>query len=66
MNDLSSLAVKYRPHCWDDIIGQDVIVEILKTQILKNSIKNTYIFSGASGCGKTTAARIFANSINGF
>ena len=64
VNDLSSLAVKYRPHCWDDVIGQDVIVEILKTQVLKNSIKNTYIFSGASGCGKTTAARIFASDIN--
>lgn len=64
VNDLESLAVKYRPSTWKDVIGQDVIVEILKKQIDTNTIKNSYIFSGASGCGKTTAARIFANEIN--
>lgn len=64
VNDLESLAVKYRPSTWEDVIGQDVIVEILKKQINTNTIKNSYIFSGASGCGKTTAARIFANEIN--
>ena len=61
---MKSLAVKYRPQSWDAVIGQDVIVEILKKQIETNNIKNAYIFSGASGCGKTTAARIFANEIN--
>lgn len=61
---MQSLSVKYRPHNWDNIIGQDVIVKILQKQIETNSIKNAYIFSGASGCGKTTAARIFAEEIN--
>lgn len=64
MSSLESLAVKYRPSSWEDVIGQDVIVEILRKQIDTNTIKNSYIFSGASGCGKTTAARIFANNIN--
>ena len=62
--NLESLAVKYRPNSWDEVFGQDVIVEILKKQIETNTIKNAYIFSGASGCGKTTVARIFANEIN--
>lgn len=61
---MESLAVKYRPNSWDEVFGQDVIVEILKKQIETNTIKNAYIFSGASGCGKTTVARIFANEIN--
>ena len=61
---MKSLAVKYRPETWEQVIGQDVIVEILKKQVETNTIKNSYIFSGASGCGKTTVARIFANEIN--
>ena len=61
---MESLGVKYRPHSWDNVIGQDVIVQILQKQIDTKSIKNAYIFSGASGCGKTTAARIFANELN--
>lgn len=61
---MESLAVKYRPKDFDSVVGQDVIVEILRKQIETNMIKNAYIFSGASGCGKTTTARIFANEIN--
>lgn len=63
---MESLAVKYRPKNWDSVMGQDVIVEILKKQVETNTIKNAYIFSGASGCGKTTVARIFANEINNY
>lgn len=63
---MRSLSVKYRPSDWNEVIGQDVIVDILKKQIETKTIKNAYIFSGASGCGKTTAARIFANEINNY
>ena len=61
---MKSLAVKYRPETWEQVIGQDVIVDILKKQVETKNIKNAYIFSGASGCGKTTVARIFANEVN--
>lgn len=61
---MSSLAVKYRPKKWEDVYGQDEIVSILKKQIETNTIKNTYIFSGTTGSGKTTSARIFANEVN--
>ena len=61
---MKSLAVKYRPKSWDAVVGQDVIVDILRKQLSTKNIKNAYIFSGASGCGKTTAARIFANELN--
>lgn len=59
-----SLATKYRPNTFEDVCGQKSIIKILKKQISDNKIKNTYLFCGASGCGKTTLARIFANQIN--
>lgn len=59
-----SLATKYRPYEWDQVVGQDSIISILTKQIDSNNIKNTYIFSGASGCGKTTVARLFINKLN--
>lgn len=59
-----SLATKYRPTVWEDVVGQNNIVEILDKQISSGNIKNTYIFSGASGCGKTTVARLFINKLN--
>ena len=59
-----SLATKYRPNVWEDVYGQNNIISILNQQITTGNIKNTYIFSGASGCGKTTVARLFINKIN--
>lgn len=59
-----SLATKYRPHEWDSVVGQENIMLILKKQLSDRSFKNCYIFSGTSGSGKTTIARIFANEIN--
>lgn len=59
-----SLAVKYRPKTFDDIVEQDVIKQILQYQISTKTHQNAYLFCGPAGCGKTTAARIFANDIN--
>ena len=59
-----SLAVKYRPHTFEDVTAQKSIIKILSRQIELRSFKNAYIFSGSSGCGKTTTARIFADEIN--
>lgn len=62
---MTNLAVKYRPTTWEDVVSQGVVVDILKKQVETMNTKNAYIFSGASGCGKTTLARIFASEING-
>ena len=59
-----SLATKFRPKCWADVIGQNAVVSILSRQIATKSWKNVYLFTGSFGCGKTTCARIFANEIN--
>ena len=59
-----SLAVKYRPKEFSEAVGQDAIITILEKQLEKRNFKNAFLFCGASGCGKTTVARIFANKIN--
>ena len=61
---MSSLAVKYRPQSFDEVVGQPA-VKIFKKQVETGNIPNTYMLIGASGCGKTTCARILANSIDG-
>ena len=59
-----TLAVKYRPNTFDEVVEQTITTTILKKAIEARSFTNCYLFSGASGCGKTTCARIFANAIN--
>ena len=60
-----SLATKYRPSTFDEIVGQETVVKILSRQIDVGDIKNSYIFAGPSGVGKTSFARAFAKRING-
>lgn len=61
---VKTLAVKYRPQFWEDVVEQDSIKVILTQQLDSNEIKNAYLFCGGAGTGKTTCARIFANEIN--
>ena len=61
---IKTLAVKYRPTTFEDMTEQESIKIILKQQLDSGEIKNAYLFCGPAGCGKTTAARIFANEIN--
>lgn len=55
---------KYRPKNFSEVVGQNVIVQTLKNSIINNSINHAYLFSGPRGTGKTSMAKIFANTIN--
>ena len=61
---MQSLAVKYRPKEFEEIVSQEYIKKILLKQLETNSIKHCYLFAGSSGTGKTTIARAFARLIN--
>lgn len=63
---MESLAVKYRPKRFEEVCSQKSIIKTLERQLDLHQFVNCYLFSGASGCGKTTIARIFANMINNF
>ena len=54
---------KYRPQFFDEVIGQEHIVKVLKGSIELNNISHAYLFSGTRGTGKTSLARIFARAI---
>lgn len=61
---MEALATKYRPKSFDEVAGQKYVIDILQKQIRNNTISNCYLFAGPTGTGKTTLARIFANSLN--
>ena len=55
---------KYRPECFDDLVGQEAISATLKQALTTQRIAPAYLFSGPRGTGKTSSARIFARSLN--
>ena len=55
---------KYRPQSFNEVIGQDIIKNSLIKAIEKNKIAHSYLFSGKSGTGKTTLAKIMAKAVN--
>jgi len=55
---------KYRPKTFNEVAGQEAVIQTLTNSISRNLIGHGYLFSGAHGCGKTTVARLFAKAIN--
>ncbi len=67
MNEISEykvLARKYRPQKFGDLVGQDMLVEILTSAINNDRLAHAYVLTGVRGVGKTTTARLIAMSIN--
>ncbi|MDR3172381.1 MAG: DNA polymerase III subunit gamma/tau [Treponema sp.] len=57
-------ATRRRPKTFDELAGQEFVVATLKNSIETGHIAHAYLFSGPRGCGKTSAARILARSLN--
>ncbi len=58
-----AIARRWRPHKFEDLVGQAHVVQTLKNSILGQRVSHAYLFSGARGVGKTSVARIFAKAL---
>tara|TARA_R110001583_G_scaffold42297_5_gene134495 strand:- start:425 stop:2389 length:1965 start_codon:yes stop_codon:yes gene_type:complete len=58
------LARKWRPKCFEELMGQEHVVTVLVNALTQQRLHHAYLFTGTRGVGKTTIARIFAKSLN--
>jgi DNA polymerase-3 subunit gamma/tau len=59
----TTLYRKYRPQTFEDVIGQERVITLIKAALEKQSIGHAYLFYGGRGTGKTSLARIFAKEL---
>ena len=59
-----NLTRKWRAQTFDTLVGQELVVKILKNSLYISHFFPVYLFSGQRGCGKTSTARIFAAALN--
>ena len=55
---------QYRPKTFDEVLGQEHVVNTIKNQIQSGNIGHAYLFSGTKGTGKTSVAKIFSRAVN--
>jgi len=55
---------KWRPQLWEEVVGQEHVVQTLRNALRGDRIAHAYLFAGPRGCGKTTTARLVAKALN--
>lgn len=60
----TALYRKWRPMVFDEVVGQDQIIQTIRAQVKNKSIPHAYLFSGTRGTGKTSTAKILSRAVN--
>jgi DNA polymerase-3 subunit gamma/tau len=55
---------KWRPITWDEVVGQDHIIQTLRNALQSGRVAHAYLFAGSRGTGKTSTARLLAKAVN--
>ena len=63
-NDQKIFALKYRPKNFQELIGQEIMVQTITNSIKLNKLPNAYLLTGIRGVGKTSTARLIAKALN--